>query len=533
MIVIEDIYWERVNLHILFSQNLKGLNLYLMSGSRLLHFTSDSNELVLNVTNTPEGKMFDKGKWKLIISEETIADSVDYANRSDSLDHNFVISDQLIRDLDDKSRIFKYRRGICAYIVDFSIDKNYSFYIHSNFMIENRSWKHFYLFQEGDTLRKKFIILLKKMYLAGINLYYRFMRLFKFNRRKNVLFFTENSDSLTGNLKILYDSVEEGTCHKLSYANDNFNSHNKKITKKIFSTLKGIYLLAISDIIFVDNYVPKLTHIRLNKKTRLIQLWHAGVGFKSVGYARFGLSGSPHPCRCCHRNYTDVVVDQDNLIDIYKEVFGVRTEIFRSLGMPRLDGYLSRERIESVTQKLYAINGDLKLKKVILFSPTFRGTGSNDAYYDYSLLDLAQIYSFCLENDFLFVIKMHPFIEERIEIPEKYADVILDYTEFEINDLIYISDIMITDYSSCAYEFSLFNRPLIFYRFDKELYEYLRPMHSLKVFSEEQFEVRTFGEVLEVLNKLKDIDISRRFENIRENSVTNACEEIIRTFMGD
>lgn len=525
MIVIEDIFWERVNLHLIFSENPEGYRLYLEGKGRRLELSPDKKELVINVTNTPGGQMLDPEKWRLIAVKEE-------ATKQDSeAECGIFVSPELLKKLDDKSRIFHYRAGKCAYLVDFQVNEQSGFFIRTDFMMQNRGWKKFYQFREAKSWSGKLITLLKKAYLLAINLDYRFMRLFKHNSRKNVLFFTENSDELTGNLKMLYDSVPEESCHKLSYANDTFSSANGGVFHKIGATLKGICLLAQSDVIFVDNYVPKLTHIKLNDKTRLIQLWHAGVGFKSVGYARFGLTGSPHPYHSCHRNYTDVIVDQESLIDVYQEVFGVKREVFKALGMPRLDGYLSWEKIDCTANRLYAFNENLAKKKVILFSPTFRGTGSKDAYYDYSVLDLDRLHTFCKEHDFLFVIKMHPFIENGMEIPPEYSDAILDYSDLEINDLIYISDIMVTDYSSCAYEFSLFERPLLFFRPDKEQYEYERPMHTLKVFSKQQFEVRTMEEMLEVLKQFDQIDVNVRLERIQTEEGRNTCEEIRKQFI--
>ena len=84
---------------------------------------------------------------------------------------------------------------------------------------------------------------------------------------------------------------------------------------------------------------------------------------------------------------------------------------------------------------------------------------------------------------------------------------------------------MITDYSSCAYEFSFFNRPLVFFRYDKELYEYERPVHTLDAFTEKQYEVKTSEELINVLNKIKEIDINSRFSNLREQK-TDCCKKI-------
>ena len=150
-----------------------------------------------------------------------------------------------------------------------------------------------------------------------------------------------------------------------------------------------------------------------------------------------------------------------------------------------------------------------------------------------SKIDLNEVGKFCLDNDFNFIIKLHPFIDQKIDIPKKYSDYIHNYNDIDINDLIYITDIMVTDYSSCAYEYSMFNRPLIFYRYDKEEYEALRPLHTLDVFASIQEEVISFEELLEKLNKHSNIDVNRRFDNVSKTINNDSCKKIVKEIIGE
>ena len=73
---------------------------------------------------------------------------------------------------------------------------------------------------------------------------------------------------------------------------------------------------------------------------------------------------------------------------------------------------------------------------------------------------------------------MHPFISKKLEIPQEYRDYILDLSNYsDINELLYITDILITDYSSNIYDFSLLNKPILFYTFDLEIYEITNKVH--------------------------------------------------------
>lgn len=507
---IIDIYWERANLHLKLNKKINE-EVYLVNGSKRINLgLIKDSEIVISVTNTPEGEMLIAGDFKIMINEACLS-----------------IDEKLISILDDKSRIFPYRNEKYAYLVSFNMDNDLIFIIKTRFVMINNKPRKFYRFNEGATGLGKLKILISVLGIFSLNVFYKFIKLFRLSNR-TVLFMTENSNELSGNLKYLCNYIDKNKYKILIYAKDR---HGEK--SSFLNLFKATYFLAKSDTIFLDNYVQILTHINLSSDVKLIQLWHAGIGFKSVGYARFGLEGSPHPYKSCHRKYTHAIVDTEELVNVYKEVFGCKKDIIYPLGNPRTNNYLDDSVIKKTCSKLYEMNNDLKNKKVILFSPTYRGSDASLAYYDFNNIDLKKIGKFCKENSFLFIIKMHPFIREKVSIPEEYKKYILDYSDMDINELIYVSDIMITDYSSCAYEFSLFNRPLIFYRYDKVIYEYLRPMHSAKMFTSKQEEVTTFDELFDVLNKYKDISIVDRFSNVKKTKNRDSCHDIIKQCLGD
>lgn len=76
-----------------------------------------------------------------------------------------------------------------------------------------------------------------------------------------------------------------------------------------------------------------------------------------------------------------------------------------------------------------------------------------------------------LGRDHILLIKHHPFVKERPPIPAEAADFAFDMTDrLTIEELITSADICITDYSSIIFEYSLFERPLIFFAFDLDSY---------------------------------------------------------------
>ena len=199
----------------------------------------------------------------------------------------------------------------------------------------------------------------------------------------------------------------------------------------------------------------------------LTQIWHAGVGFKSVGYARFGLKGSPDPYNSAHRRYTYALVGNEHLRRIYSEVFGIEEEALLATGMPRLDHFLD-EKVEKEYREEMADKFPWSAKgRVIVFAPTFRGTGQRTAYYPYDEIDMDRLYRMCVETDTYFVFEMHHFIRKRPDISAEYADRIFDLSDESLTKLFFIADVLVTDYSSCFYDYLLLKKPVVFFVPDK------------------------------------------------------------------
>ena len=66
---------------------------------------------------------------------------------------------------------------------------------------------------------------------------------------------------------------------------------------------------------------------------------------------------------------------------------------------------------------------------------------------------------------------MHPLVRNNIKIPKKYEEYLIDVHDYtEVNDLLFVADLLISDYSSIVYEFALLRKPMLFYAFDLEDY---------------------------------------------------------------
>ena len=91
---------------------------------------------------------------------------------------------------------------------------------------------------------------------------------------------------------------------------------------------------------------------------------------------------------------------------------------------------------------------------------------------------------------------MHPFVKNKLEIPRQYQQYFVDVSEFrEVNDILFVTDILISDYSSLVYEFAVFKRPMLFYAFDLEDYITSRDFY-------EPYETFVPGKIVETFTEL-------------------------------
>ncbi len=102
-----------------------------------------------------------------------------------------------------------------------------------------------------------------------------------------------------------------------------------------------------------------------------------------------------------------------------------------------------------------------KDKKILLYAPTFRKKGKFNLPFSISKLE-----ENLPNDDWVVVTKLH-----YLNTLNKKSNII-DATSYPVvNNLLAVSDALITDYSSLFFDYSVLKKPTIFYQYDKEEYE--------------------------------------------------------------
>ena len=286
--------------------------------------------------------------------------------------------------------------------------------------------------------------------------------------------------------------------------------------------------LAKNRIVVIDEHVPMLDWLNPGEDFSLIQLWHAGVGFKATGYSRWGCKGAVSPMSS-HRRITYATVSSVKVRDIFSELWGIAGEQIIPCGIPRMDRFLDQEAAVETKKRLLDIYPACRDRRVVLFAPTYRGRGYKDAHYPYDRLDLNALRGLAEKKGWVILLKMHPWVKQKPSVPEDCKDLIIDTGNEQIEDLFQITDLLITDYSSALFEFSLMQKPMLFYAFDEESYAKDRGFHRPYRENAPGKVVADFDGLLAAI-EAEDFESEKVAEyvgNHFDTVDTNACDRVI------
>ncbi len=154
------------------------------------------------------------------------------------------------------------------------------------------------------------------------------------------------------------------------------------------------------------------------------------------------------------------------LTRIFKKTFWYNGKIIEC-GTPRNDIFFKNDI--SITHKLKKYFNLTENKKIILYAPTFRNNYKENPID----VDMDSVVSMCEKKfggEWVGLVRMHPNIAKK-ETLFTYTDKVINATWYpDIMELLYSSDVVITDYSSVMFDFMITKRPVFLYAKDRDRY---------------------------------------------------------------
>jgi CDP-glycerol glycerophosphotransferase (TagB/SpsB family) len=310
------------------------------------------------------------------------------------------------------------------------------------------------------------------------NLFYHLLWLLPINKKKIVFTTFEGDGGYCCNPRYIADELlKKKDKFDIIWLVNNMEKQFPDGIKKVKNTFFNRAFHLTTAKAWVDNS-RKAYGTAKRKKQLYIQTWHAALEFKPVGkfrgklFPRIAYLVSEYDSKLA--NY--VTSNSEWCTKLYPEMLLYNGDIIKT-GSPRCDIFINgREEIYQYIRERYHMPQD---SKIALFAPTFRGgsqKGNRQVFTDESTIDYDRLIN-ALERKFggtwFVFLRLHPQLAAQLDqfpLTNGAANMIDVSQADDMNELAAASDVLITDYSSSAFDVINMYMPVFLYADDLEQY---------------------------------------------------------------
>lgn len=256
--------------------------------------------------------------------------------------------------------------------------------------------------------------------------------------------------------------------YKIYWAFDNPERFEIKKAEKIKTNSLKYFIIALKAKYWITNSSIEKGLKFKNKNTIYINTWH-GTAIKKMG------KDAPDTAFQFRTSKYDVMYAQSRYdIDVFSRAFDLPKDIFALVGLPRND-----ELFDINDKEIKEIRNKLKIpkdKKVILYAPTFREYNRDKNGCLIAPPINLKKWKDKLSEKYIILFRAHYEVNHVLGI--KDDDFIHNVSDYDnLIELMKISDILISDYSSIIFDYSILKRPIYSYAYDYEEYKSKRGMY--------------------------------------------------------
>lgn len=306
------------------------------------------------------------------------------------------------------------------------------------------------------------------LYVFLLDTFIKLLEVFYRKPQKQVLFVSFGGKQISDSPKRIYQIMKNDPYFK------DYNFVWAVLDKKKRSSLENdsrcklvkidsvsYYIMCLKSNIWVTNSgIKRYTNLS-SKKTLFVNTWH-GVPMKKIGVDEVSVKKS----KIFAKKWFEFAEADINLAcseydkKILMHVFRAPEKSFFSLGLPRNDKLYEEKKDKASIREALKIGAE---KKVILYAPTVRGENGPSFHVPLNL----KKWQYALPN-YIILFRAHYFITN---IDLKTFPNVIDVTHYdELDELMEISDVLITDYSSLAFDFSILEKPIYSFAYDLKDY---------------------------------------------------------------
>lgn len=214
-------------------------------------------------------------------------------------------------------------------------------------------------------------------------------------------------------------------------------------------------------------------------------------------------------------------------VEKFSHAYEMPRQSVLTFGFPRNDELVYNNKPDIINE-LKTHLGISSNKKVILYAPTYREyQRDNNKNSIFSLPINIGKWEEHLSNDFVILFRAHPEVVKVLNVVEN--DFVKDVSSYpHINELMLMSDLLISDYSSIFFDYSILGRPMLCFAYDYDRYDKERGVYfdiRKELASENISDENTLLEAILKLDWKKSGNIAITFRNKYVETFGNATDK--------
>lgn len=298
------------------------------------------------------------------------------------------------------------------------------------------------------------------------------LKLFPINNKKIVIQCFKDMGYCDSPKYICEELLHQKTDYQIVWITkkDYINQFPDKIRTVPVNTFRAIKELATAKI-WIDN-CRKNSWIRKRSGQFYLQTWHNGISLKKVeGEAEKVLSESYlRAAKNDSKMINAFLSNSDFATNRIKNSFWYSGKILE-FGLPKNDiffRYTNDTFTQNIKRKVSICLGIPYENSILLYAPTFRHDFSTETYLtDYSDI----IKALNKKTEWTIVEHFHPNVQH-FNTKSNHSEGTINADNYEdFQELLLVSDILITDYSSTMFEFSIMKKPVFLFTPDLKAYK--------------------------------------------------------------
>lgn len=368
-----------------------------------------------------------------------------------------------------------------------------------------------------------------KMFL--FNILRKFISLFSkifMIKADRILFTAFNGTQYTCNPKYITEYLLKYSHKKIEYIwvlNNHYNELHTEIKTVKFMSLKYCYYYLTSRIIITNMGFKSI--IEKPKNQIRIETWHGGGSYKKTDLSIIKDKFTEYKYKTVTNEIDYYVSSCKKFIENMNCAQYVAINKFLKIGMPRNDIFFDKIQKEIANRKIrekYCLNENCK---IILYAPTWRDDGR--------VLEIKDIYEVVKYLNEISEVRCVLLCRAHYSgelVNNSYEEDFINVTDYpDIQELLCAADILITDYSSCMWDFSLMYKPCFIYATDIDQYKQERDFYT--PMSEWPFPIATNTD--ELINNILNFNQEEYVEKVKQHHRNlgsyedgHACERVCK-----